>query len=115
MTALAAALLRAAENPDARIAAANVTRAGAGAELDHAHLQGELSADAVPVLLASLAELPPADRCQVAEWLTRRWGGEARRDSDGDWRTFNWSRWRARSLVREQEPRLRALHCAPAV
>jgi hypothetical protein len=114
VTALAAVLLLAAVNPDARIAAANVTRAGAGAELDHAHLQGELGADAVPILLASLAQLPPADRCQVAEWLTRRWGTEARRDSDGDWRTFNWSRWRARALVRGQEPRLLALRCAPA-
>jgi hypothetical protein len=115
VTTLAAVLLLAAVNPEARIATANVERAVAGAELDHAHLQGELSADAVPVLVSSLDRLPPADQCQVAEWLTRRWGAEARRDSEGDWRTFNRSRSRARALVRGQEARLLALACAPAV
>lgn len=99
-------------NPEARIAEANVARAATGAELDHAHLRSELGADAVPVMLASLASLPPADQCQVADWLTSRWGNEARRGSQGDWRTFNWSRTRARSLVRRNEPRLRALSCA---
>ncbi|CAN5705791.1 DUF4173 domain-containing protein [soil metagenome] len=111
--AFVAVLVLAVVHPEARIAAANVARATAGAELDHAHLQSALGADAVPVMLASLASLPPADQCQVAQWLTARWGTEARRNSEGDWRTFNWSRSRARTLVRENEQRLLALPCAP--
>jgi uncharacterized protein DUF4153 len=55
-------------NIDARIASSNVDRAIAGADLDTATLS-QLSADAVPVLVDSLDELPSGERAAVSHVL----------------------------------------------
>jgi hypothetical protein len=111
-TALAAIVLLAIVNPDARIVAANVERARGGAEFDAGYLR-ELSADAVPAIVAALPSLPESSRCATAHWLVTGWGAEARAARPGDWRTWNYARTNARSLVREHEDQLRALACPP--
>jgi two-component system sensor histidine kinase BaeS len=110
--ALAAVFLLAVVNPDARIVEANVQRARGGAEFDAGYLR-ELSADAVPAIVAALPSLPESGRCATAHWLVTRWGEEARAARPGDWRTWNYSRTNARRLVRQHEDRLRALACLP--
>jgi hypothetical protein len=111
-TALAAVVLLAVVNPDARIVEANVERARAGAEFDAGYLR-ELSADAVPVIIAALPTLPPAGRCATAHWLVTRWGADSRAAIQGDWRSWNYARSKALRLVREQEDGLRAQACPP--
>lgn len=108
VTALAAVAVLAVVNPDARIVEANAQCARGGAEFDAAYLR-ELSADAVPAIVAALPFLPESSRCATAHWLVTRWGREARADRAVDWRTWNYSRMNARRLVREHEERLRAL------
>ncbi|MEX2611184.1 MAG: DUF4173 domain-containing protein [Gemmatimonadota bacterium] len=112
-SALAAVVLLAAVNPDARIVEANVERARAGAEFDAAYLR-ELSADAVPAIVAALPTLPEASRCATAHWLVTRWGAGSRAaDRPGDWRSWNHARSNALRLVGEREAALRAQACPP--
>jgi hypothetical protein len=108
-SALAGVLLLAAANPDARIVETNVERARAGAAFDHAYVRSDLGADAVPTLVRALDRLPADGRCETAAWLLERWGADAR--GDGDWRTWNYARERARRVVGENEATLRALAC----
>lgn len=81
-------------NPHAVIARVNLDRAAAGAEYDGEYLR-QLSADAVPAMLARLDSIPEVERCRVANMIVERWGGPRR----GDWRTWNLADWRARRLV----------------
>ncbi len=81
-------------NPHALIARVNISRAASGAEIDAGYLR-TLSADAVPTLIAKLAALPEAERCQVGVMLKERWSG----DRKGGWRTWNLGDARARRLV----------------
>lgn len=111
-SALAAAVLLAVVNPDARIVETNVERARHGAEFDASYVRA-LSADAVPALVAALPTLPEPGRCSTAYWLVTRWGSEARARRPGDWRSWNYSRTNAQRLVREHEPLLRTLACPP--
>jgi hypothetical protein len=83
-------------NPDPFIVRTNLKRPAAERPFD-AEYVASLSADAVPVLLEALPRLSIADRCTVAGRLSRRWNGE----NAPDWRTWNWSRGRARQLVRQ--------------
>jgi hypothetical protein len=107
--ALVAALLLA--NPDARIARANLARAGVPASaveagpragltdpppLDAAYLSS-LSADAAPTLIRSLPALPAEARCTIAAELLRRWGPER----STDWRAWTWAEARARRLLQD--------------
>jgi hypothetical protein len=94
-------------NPDALIARTNLNRPVAERPFD-AQYAASLSADAVPVLVAALPHLPPPDQCAVARVLLKRWGA-----SDTDWRTWNWSRSRARRLVSEHADELRAMNSCP--
>jgi len=94
-------------NPDAFIARTNLNRPVAERPFD-ATYAASLSADAVPVLIEALPHLPPADQCAVARVFLKRWG-----DSDTDWRTWNWSRSRARGLVSEHAHELRAMNSCP--
>ncbi|MGH7605772.1 MAG: DUF4153 domain-containing protein [Gemmatimonadales bacterium] len=112
-TALAGVMLLVAVNPDARIVDTNVERARDGADFDAAYVR-ELSADAVPALVAGLPSLEEADRCATAHWLVERWGADAERGHGDDWRTWNYARVTARRVVRENEAMLRAVACAPA-
>jgi len=81
-------------NPHALIARVNLDRAAAGKEYDGSYLR-TLSADAVPVIVVRLNQLPNAERCSAARMLEERWSGER----PGGWRTWNLSDWRARRLV----------------
>jgi len=96
-------------NPDALIARVNLDRAGRDAHFDGAYLASYLSADAVPLLLDRLPRLEASHRCRVAGGLLGRWAGASRED----WRSWNWSRARARALVRARADELRAAPCAP--
>ncbi|MGH7520856.1 MAG: DUF4153 domain-containing protein [Gemmatimonadales bacterium] len=88
-------------NPDAFILKTNLNRPVAERPFD-ARYASTLGADAVPALLDALPRLTVEDRCLVVWRLLRRWD-----DSNSDWRTWNWSRARARALLREQSGALR--------
>ncbi|MEX1181749.1 MAG: DUF4173 domain-containing protein [Gemmatimonadota bacterium] len=103
----------AAVNPEARIVATNVERARAGDDFDARYVYADLSADAVPGLIAALPDLAAEDRCAIAHWLVERWGAERTARQRTDWRTWNQARVLARRSVREHEPMLRILACAP--
>jgi uncharacterized protein DUF4153 len=90
-------------NPDAFIARTNIARPAAEHRFDVAYA-ATLGADAVPELLEGLPQLPSEDRCSAATALLKRWGSDAK----GDWRTWNWSRARARALVRSRAEVLNA-------
>ena len=91
-------------NPDAFIVKKNLDRPAAERPFD-ATYAGTLGGDAVPVLLAAMPRLSAQDRCIVASALLKRWWA---RDRDADWRSWNWSRARARKLVQSQLGELRA-------
>ncbi|MGH7531526.1 MAG: DUF4153 domain-containing protein [Gemmatimonadales bacterium] len=96
-------------NPDAFITRTNLARADAGARAFDAEYAVTLGADAVPPLLEALPRLEPSARCRVVASLLDRWAGE-----DGDWRSWNWSRARARRLVRDQAGALQEMRCPTA-
>ncbi len=83
-------------NPDAMIARTNMTRAIHGEKLDYRYLSS-LSADAVPVIIELLPQLSPIDREEVAVDMVRHWYAKPA----DDWRSWNWSQHRARSVVNE--------------
>jgi hypothetical protein len=87
-------------NPDATIVRFNVERVEtAGFDALYAT---SLSADSVPALIDGLPRLDQAGRCFVSKRLVGRWGSE----DAPDWRTWSWSRGRARSLVLERRAEL---------
>jgi Domain of unknown function (DUF4173) len=88
VTAFAAVLALNAINPDAVIARTNLDRP----HVDLVYLT-ELSDDATPALVEALPGLPAGDRRDLALALRER---ELR---DTDWRTWNWSRSRARDAL----------------
>jgi Domain of unknown function (DUF4173) len=89
-------------NPDAFILKTNLNRPAAERPFD-AKYALTLGGDAVPLLLTALPQLNEQDRCVVVHGLLARWD-----KADVDWRTWNWSRTRARSLVRSQTDGLKA-------
>jgi len=89
-------------NPDAFIVKTNLNRPAAERPFD-AKYAVTLGGDAVPSLLAALPRLGADDRCVVVHGLLKRWD-----KAEVDWRTWNWSRARARSLVRNQADALKA-------
>jgi hypothetical protein len=95
-------------NPDAFIVRTNLHRPAAERPFDATYALS-LGADAVPPLLEALPSLDESSRCAVATTLLQRWTPEA----GADWRTWNWSRSRARRLVAERADALRALTCPP--
>jgi hypothetical protein len=92
-------------NPDAFIIRTNLNRPAAERPFD-AKYAVSLGADAVPALLDAFPSLGADDRCLVAKRLLTRW------KTDADWRTWNWSRSRARRLVAERADALRAVTCS---
>lgn len=94
-------------NPDAFIARINIARAAEGKKFDAVYVS-RLSDDAVPTLLSLLPKLGAQDRCVVAQRILRR---QKVRGSKG-WRSWNWSRQRARDALREDRPYLLALPCS---
>jgi hypothetical protein len=95
-------------DPDGLIARVNTARAAKGESFDAAYASW-LSADAVPVLVAALPRLNPADRCVVARAALERWSPP----DDGDWRTWSVGRARAWTAVGKQKARLEASLCPP--
>ena len=89
-------------NPDAFIMKTNLNRPAAERPFD-AKYALTLGGDAVPALLDAIPQLNPEDRCVVVHGLVARWD-----KADVDWRTWNWSRARARSLVRNRADALTA-------
>ena len=91
-------------NPDALIVRTNVARLKTGAAFDASYAMS-LGADAVPVLIEGVAELQKNAHETVARLLLIRWtSAEAQ-----DWRSWNWSRGRAKRLVTADQVRLRDL------
>jgi uncharacterized protein DUF4153 len=91
-------------NPDAFVVKTNLNRTSDRAF--DARYVTTLGADAVPVLLEALPRLSNNDRCIVVTRLLKRWvDGE---NAQADWRTWNWSRSRARSLLNARATDLRA-------
>ena len=80
-------------NPDALIVRRNAAIAGDDRPFDSEYALN-LSPDSVPSLVANFDEVPPQERCTVGRELRRRY-----LNSDGDWRTWNWGRYRAHSAV----------------
>jgi hypothetical protein len=80
-------------SPQERVASGNLARPG---DVDAAYLTS-LSADAVPILLRALPELPPEPRDALTSELQRRWGS----GTSSDWRSWTLADARARRLVRE--------------
>jgi hypothetical protein len=93
-------------NPDAMIVRMNAARVAEGKKFD-AWYESGLSADAVPELMAALPSLSPQDRGVAAARLLYTWA-LPRAD---DWRTWNYSRWRAEKIVGEHAGRLRLMAC----
>jgi hypothetical protein len=92
--------------PDALVARTNLARAKAGRSFD-ARYATRLSGDAVPELVAALADLNPQDRCSVASGIVKRWA----LPQPSDWRVWSWSRAMARRVVRENEASLKTVPC----
>ena len=88
-------------NPDALIVRTNLGRPVAARAFD-AQYALTLSADAVPALMDALPRLDAADRQIIVCGLMRRWKNEG-----ADWRTWNWSRSRARRMINNHTPALR--------
>ena len=99
-------------NPDAFIVNANLNRPVAERPFD-AQYAASLGADAVPLLVEALPNLNEADRCTVVGKLLDRWSSLQTFESltvtgprRTDWRSWNWSRARARALVSQRMDQL---------
>lgn len=92
-------------NPDGFIVRTNLHRNAAERPFDVEYALS-LGADAVPPLLDAFATFDSAGQCAVATKLLRDWSPDG-----ADWRSWNWSRGRARRLVAERADALRALNC----
>lgn len=84
-------------NPESLIVSANAARYQAGHTFDVSYGLS-LGPDSVPALVEAMQLLPESDQRSIAAALRRQW---AKRD-DGDWRTWNWSRARARAVLDAQ-------------
>ena len=82
-------------NPDALIARINVARFHENGRFDIDYAVS-LSADAVPVLIQALPELPEAMQAEMAASILWRYGTP----STTDWRAWNWGRARAWQEIR---------------
>ncbi|MBA3769434.1 MAG: DUF4173 domain-containing protein [Blastocatellia bacterium] len=96
-------------NPDAFIVKTNITLMQQGREFD-GYYGSQLSDDAVPVLLEALPTLPQEDVCAVAKTLSGHLG---KNDEYADFRSFNFSRSKAGSMLVEMESRLFELREPP--
>jgi hypothetical protein len=86
-------------NPDGLIAEVNLSRGRAGGHFD-ARYAAALSADAAPALVAGLSALGPEDRDRIIGGLS----GLRHRLEGADWRTWSWSRARARRILERVPP-----------
>jgi hypothetical protein len=84
-------------NLDAIVVRVNVARAQSGGTFD-ASYHAQLSADALPALLAAAPSLPEADCDALSAALKTAWSTRLADPADGgqDWRALNWTLWQAR-------------------
>lgn len=101
---IVAAFTLAVVNPDALIARVNLDRAHQGAEVDATYLAA-LSADAAPVLLRRLNEVPASARCDIARKLLKH----GKNETVLDWRSANYSMVRAHNLAHRNAPILKRI------
>lgn len=93
-------------NPDALIVRVNLEQARAGHSFD-AGYAASLSADSVPELVRMLPLITQDERCLIASRALDKWSSQGR----ADWRTWNWSRSRARRSISERAEMMRELQC----
>jgi hypothetical protein len=91
----AAILVLHAVNPDRWIASANLANARAGRIFDPAYLKA-LSADAVPIVLATANVIDAVDRQGFIDHHTKRL------NEDSNWRSWNYGRRLAAEAIRDQ-------------
>lgn len=95
-------------NPDALIMRTNLNRIGvAPTPFDRSYALS-LSADAIPPLIEALPRMDEANRCATVSHLISYWGPETQRP---DWRSWNWSRARARQIVAANQEMLESFNC----
>lgn len=87
-------------NPDDYIARTNIRLMHEGREFD-AFYNSKLGDDAIPVLLENLSSMKLEDQCAVRFQFTNRLSRIEKNNEAGDFRTWNYSRWRARNLMNE--------------
>ncbi|MDX6694194.1 MAG: hypothetical protein QOF02_1797 [Blastocatellia bacterium] len=90
-------------NPDAFIVRINVAQAQAGRAFDEDYVAA-LSTDAVPALVEALPAVNDYERCAIEKSLF--W--KLQELKAADWRTWNWSRSEAASLLEERAAALMA-------
>jgi hypothetical protein len=95
ITGFVAVALLNAINPDAMIARDNLQRMQRGLKVDAGVIQ-RLSADAVPAACQP-AGLPSGEQERTIRPAVKRW--RTGKDSNMDWRTYNWSRLQAREAA----------------
>jgi hypothetical protein len=93
-------------NPDSLIISTNINHKVAGRSFD-AGYAASLSADALPVIIASLPKLEQQERCLLASRLLQRRPQYA----NAGWRRWNWSRVKAGRVLSNNEQSLRAISC----
>lgn len=94
-------------NPDDYIARTNIRLMNEGRTFD-AFYNSNLSDDAVPVLLENLGTMTFENQCFVKSKLSRRLENA---QSETDFRSWNFSRWRAQNLITQNAEILNAAGC----
>ncbi len=100
VSALAAIVILQAVNPAALVAKSDIQRALAGKKYDAGYI-ARLGSDAAPAIAAGLPKLPLPARCAMLQRFALDLKTQAQRPHWSDWRTWNWSRRRARKLERQ--------------
>ena len=80
-------------NPEAIVVRTNLRRAEQGRVLDTAYLH-QLGSDAVPAMVAGIAQIPEPDRAALIGWLRSEAAGDCE-----DWRCWHYGRRRAQHAV----------------
>lgn len=91
-------------NPDEFIVRANASRVQLTRPFDGEYA-ASLSGDAVGAVVEALPAMREEERREVAQQLLDRWSS----DSATDWRTWNWGREQARSVVKANQETLRKM------
>lgn len=96
-------------NPDDLITRTNVRLMQEGRSFDSYYVT-DLSDDAVPALLESMETMSFEKQCVIKRKISRR---NKQAQTETDFRTFNWSRWVARSKMQQYSESLSIENCPP--
>jgi hypothetical protein len=83
-------------NPDDFIVRHNVKLMEQERSFDTDYMVDNLSDDAIPALAEALPKMNSDDQCRVKNEFWRRWKTD---QSNGDFRTWNLSRWQAQQII----------------